>query len=283
MIYKYIDTHTHLHDKAFEDVGENNRENILEKMRTNNIAAITIGTDLLESEKAVILADKEENIWASVGLHPADNVFEEFNYELYKNMAEHKKVVAIGECGLDYFYIEKFFDRDKEKSEKINWNKDAEKDRQKNIFIEHIKLASEMDLPLMLHVRDSQGSDAAYEDAIQIIKNAKDKYKNIRGNVHFFASNINIAKQFVELGFTMSFTGVITFSKDYDDVVKFLPLEFIHAETDSPYVAPMPMRGSVNNSNNIIYVVQKLAELKEKSVEEMQEILLNNAKRLYGI
>ncbi len=277
MNYKYIDTHSHLHSNSFDM----EREGILTRMREASIATIVIGTDILESEKAVILADTEENVWASVGLHPADNVHEEFNYEMYKNMAEHKKVVAIGECGLDYFYIENFFTRDKEKNEKINWDKDAEKERQKNIFIQHIDLASEMDLPLMLHVRDVEGSVSAYEDAIKIIENAKQKYENLRGNVHFFASTIDIAKQFVDLGFTVSFTGVITFSKDYDEVIKSLPIEYLHAETDSPYVSPSPVRGTVNNPNNVVYVVKKLAELRGESEEKMGEILMENAKRLY--
>jgi TatD DNase family protein len=257
------------------------REGILTSMREKSVATIVIGTDILESEKAVILADTEGNVWASVGLHPADNIYEEFNYELYKNLAEHKKVVAIGECGLDYFYIEKFFEADKEKSEKINWNKDAEQDRQQNIFIEHIRLASEMDLPLMLHIRDVEGSLSAYEDAIQIIKNAKEKYQNIRGNVHFFASTTDIAKQFVDLGFTVSFTGVITFAHDYDEVIKSLPIESLHAETDSPYVTPNPVRGTVNNPNNVIYVVNKLAELRGENEDKMAEMLMENAKRLY--
>lgn len=277
MNYKYIDTHSHLHSNSFDM----DRESILTSMREASIATIVIGTDILESEKAVILADTEENVWASVGLHPADNVHEEFNYEMYKNMAEHKKVVAIGECGLDYFYIENFFEADKEKNEKINWNKDAEEDRQQNIFVQHIDLASEMDLPLMLHIRDIDGSTAAYEDAIQIIKNAKQKYENVRGNVHFFASTADIAKQFVELGFTVSFTGVITFTHDYDEVIKSLPIESLHAETDSPYVTPNPVRGTVNNPNNVVYVVKKLAELRGESEDKIAEILIENAKRLY--
>lgn len=277
MDYKYIDTHSHLHSNSFDI----DRESILARMRENSIATIVIGTDILESEKAVILADTEENVWASVGLHPADNVHEEFNYEMYKNMAEHKKVVAIGECGLDYFYIENFFDRDKQKNEKINWNKDAEQDRQQNIFIQHIDLAAEMDLPLMLHIRDVDGATSAYDDAIQIIKKAKEKYQNIRGNVHFFASTTDIAKQFVELGFTVSFTGVITFTHDYEKTIKSLPIESLHAETDSPYVTPNPVRGTVNNPNNVVYVVRKLAELRGETEENMAKILIENAKRLY--
>ena len=277
MNYKYIDTHSHLHSNSFDM----DREGILTRMREASIATIVIGTDILESEKAVILADTEDNVWASVGLHPADNVYEEFNYELYKNLAEHKKVVAIGECGLDYFYIENFFTRDKEKSEKINWNKDAEQDRQQNIFSQHIDLASEMDLPLMLHIRDVEGSLAAYEDAIQIIKSAKEKYQNIRGNVHFFASTAEIAKQFVELGFTVSFTGVITFTHDYDEMIKSLPVKCLHAETDSPYVTPNPVRGTVNNPNNVVYVVKKLAELRGETEENMAKILMENAERMY--
>ena len=138
-----------------------------------------------------------------------------------------------------------------------------------------------MDLPLMLHIRDVEGSLAAYEDAIQIIKNAKTKYENVRGNVHFFASTTEVAKQFVDLGFTVSFTGVITFSKDYDEAIKSLPIEYLHAETDSPYVSPNPVRGTVNNPNNVVYVVKKLAELRGESEEKMGEILMENAKRLY--
>jgi TatD DNase family protein len=234
------------------------------------------------SKHAVSLAEKHENIYATIGLHPADTVTEEFDREVFTSLLlENRKIVAIGECGLDYHYIENFFEKDK-KEKKLDWNKDAEADRQKRIFEEQVDFACEHNLPLMLHGRPGKGSMDAYEDMLHILENAKKKYgTKLRGNAHFFVGNIDIAKRFVDIGFTMSFSGVITFTHDYDDVVRYLPITMIQAETDSPYATPAPFRGERNTPMYVQEVVAKIAVLRREPFEEVRVQLLENAKRIF--
>ncbi len=279
MNYALFDAHAHLHDAKYD----NDREEVLSAMKSYGVGAITVGTDKKESKKAVDLAEKYEHIFASIGHHPADNVTEEFEVEFYRNLAKSKRVVAVGECGLDYHYIETFFDRDK--TEKgLSWNKDAEADRQKRIFEEQIHLAVELNLPLMLHGRPSKGTMDAYEDMLFMLEGAKKKYgTKLRGNAHFFVGNIDVAKRFIDIGFTMSFSGVITFTKDYDDVVRFLPPTMIIAETDSPYATPAPFRGERNDSLKVQEVVARMAVLRNEDMETMRIQVLDNVKRMFGV
>lgn len=279
MNYALFDAHAHLHDAKYD----NDRDEVISSMKSYGVGAITVGTDEKESKKAVELAEKHEHIFASVGLHPADNVTEEFDADYYRVLAKSDKVVAIGECGLDYHYIETFFERDK--TEKgLSWNKDAEADRQKAIFEEQVHLAVELNLPLMLHGRPSKGSMDAYEDMLHMLENAKKKYgTKLRGNAHFFVGSIDIAKRFIDIGFTMSFSGVITFTKDYDDVVRFLPPTMIIAETDSPYATPAPFRGGRNDSLKVQEIVAKMAVLRNEDMESMRIQTLENVKRMFEI
>lgn len=279
MQYALFDAHAHLHDKKYD----NDREEIISSMKSYGVGAITVGTDKEESTKAVALAEKHEHIFASIGHHPADNVTEEFDAQFYRDLAENEKVVAIGECGLDYYYIETFFDRDK--TEKLlSWNKDGEADRQKRIFEEQIELAVELNLPLMLHGRPSKGTMDAYEDMLHMLESAKKKHgTKLRGNAHFFVGSIDIAKRFIDIGFTVSFSGVITFTKDYDDVVRFLPSTMIIAETDSPYATPAPFRGERNDSLKVQEIVAKMAVLRNEGMESMRVQVLENVKRMFEI
>ncbi len=278
-MYNFFDVHSHLHDKAFAE----DRENVIAEMKQKGFGTITVGTGLEESREAILLADTYDNVFATVGLHPADNVFEEYDREAYENLAQHEKVVAIGECGLDYHYVEAFLKRDQ--AEKgVTWNKDAEVDRQQQIFEAQIELAVKVNKPLMLHGRPSKGTMDAYEDMLYMLENAKKKYGNkLRGNAHFFVGNIEIAKRFIDIGFTMSFSGVITFTHDYDDVVRYVPLNMIHAETDSPYATPAPFRGKRNSPLMVQEIAAKIAVLREEPFEEVRMQLLENAKRVFGI
>lgn len=279
MHYALFDIHAHLHDAAYAE----DRESILKEMKDYGVGAITVGTDQVESKKALSLAQSHEHIFAAVGLHPADNVTEEFDHNFYKNLASDQKVIAIGECGLDYHYIKTFFERDV-KSGKVSWNKDAEADRQQRIFEQQVELAVEVNKPLMLHGRPTKGTMDAYEDMLYILENAKKKHgTKLRGNAHFFVGNIDIAERFVQLGFTMSFSGVITFTKDYDDVVRYLPLTMIQAETDSPYATPAPFRGKRNSPMYVQEVVARIAVLRNEPLEEVRMQLLENAKRIFNI
>lgn len=279
MNYALFDIHSHLHDKAYDE----DREKILTEMKDYGLGSITVGTDQVESKKALSLAMSNEHIFAAVGLHPADNVLEEFNKDFFQNLANDKKVLAIGECGLDYHYIETFFEKDKE-TKNATWGKDEEKERQKKIFQAQIELAVEVNKPLMLHGRPTKGTMDAYEDMLLILENAKKTHgTKLRGNAHFFVGTIDIAERFVQLGFTMSFSGVITFAKDYDDVVRYVPLTMIQAETDSPYATPAPFRGNRNNPMYVQEVIARIAVIRSQPFEEVRAQLLENARRIFGI
>jgi TatD DNase family protein len=279
MHYALFDIHAHLHDKAYDE----DRESVLKEMKDYGLWAITVGTDKVESKKALELAKNNVHIFAATGLHPADNVTEQFDYAFYKALASEEKVVAIGECGLDYHYVETFFERDV-KEGKVIWSKAEEKERQKKIFTSQVELAVEVNKPLMLHGRPSKGSMDAYEDMLAILESAKKKHGTaLRGNAHFFVGNIDIAERFVQIGFTMSFSGVITFAKDYDDVVRYLPITMIQAETDSPYATPAPYRGKRNSPMYVQEVVARIAVLRNEPLEEVRVQLLENVKRIFAI
>lgn len=208
---------------------------------------------------------------------------EVFDKAFYKELAESEKVVAIGECGLDYHYVETFFERDA-KEGKVTWSKGEEKERQKKVFEAQVELAVEVNKPLMLHGRPSKKTMDAYEDMLHILEASKKVHgTKLRGNAHFFVGDINIAERFVQLGFTMSFSGVITFAKDYDDVVRYLPLTMIQAETDSPYATPAPFRGKRNSPMYVQEVVARIAVLRSQPLEEVRIQLLENARRIFGI
>jgi TatD DNase family protein len=281
MTYAFFDVHSHVHDKAFDE----DRDELLTDMKQHGFGTITVGTGLKESHEAVALADAHTHIYATVGLHPADNITETYNREAFERLAQHRKVVAIGECGLDYFYIETFFEKmtSSEKEEKgIMWNRDEEVIRQKQIFQEQITLAVNVCKPLMLHGRPRKGTMDAYEDMLDMLEEAKEKHgENLRGNAHFFVGDIDIAKRFIDIGFTVSFSGVITFTHDYDDVVRFVPLDMLHAETDSPYATPAPFRGKRNSPLLVQEVAARIAVLREEPFEEVRLQLLDNAKRVF--
>lgn len=260
---KYIDIHSHLNLEQFDL----DREEVIQKLKDENIWTITVGTDYQSSVLAVELAEKNENLFASVGLHPSDVLVEEFSYDAMLSLASNKKVVAIGECGLDYF-------REKDEDFKI---------KQKEILNLHIKLALETNKPLMIHARASKGTMDAYIDVLDILEICKKEKQRLHANFHFFAGDINIAKRAVGLGFTLSFDGPITFANDYDQVIKEISLESIMAETDSPFAAPAPFRGRRCEPQMVREVVKKIASLKGLSEEETNNIINNNVKRVFDI
>lgn len=268
---KYIDAHCHL---DFPDYG-NEISEVLARMKEGGIGAITIGTDVESSKRAVQIATENENIWACIGVHPekpqGENLkktqglslgFQEYEFE---KLVSYPKVVAIGECGLDWFRI-------------LPENMEAERERQTNLFKQQIEFALKHDKPLMLHCRDS------YDDVLDILEEYKKQYgEKLRGNAHFFAGNIEQAKRFLNLGFTMSFTGVITFTNSYDEVINSIGVESILSETDAPFVAPVPHRGKRNEPSFVTEVVKKMAEIKGLEEENLKEQLLINAQRLFSI
>ncbi len=275
MNLKHIDAHCHL---QFPDY-TSDREELLTKMREEEVAAIVVGADEKSSREAVELAEKNEHLFATVGIHPsyAGDTNVGLPMSNIRELTKNLKVVAIGECGLDYFAH--FVALAKECRE-IN---DELKNKQKELFKKHIELAALVDKPLMIHVRPSKNSNDAYQDIIEILKEAKKEYPNLRGDIHFFAGGLAEAEEFFKLDFTISFTAVITFSRDYDEVIKNVSLQNILAETDAPYVAPASRRGQRNDPFAVIDVVAKIAEIRGEEVEMVRKVLLENTKRLFKL
>lgn len=259
-----FDSHSHLHFHQFD----NDREEIIKKLRDFNIKTINVGTDFKESEKAVNLAKQYPDLlWASVGLHPADNLKESFNINKYRELAKDKKIVAIGECGLDYF---------RSPSE-------TEIARQKEIFIKQIELAQELEKPLILHCRPSMGTQDAYEDALEILVKYRSSNVKCSGVSHFFSGSKETAKKFLDLGFYISFAGPITFASEYREVVEFVPMDRILIETDAPFAASAPHRGKRNEPAYVEFVARQIAEWKELSFDKVAVQTHNNAKDLFKI
>ena len=265
MPFSYIDIHSHPNLSPLKD----DQAAVLARMREKGVATITVGVDYETSAESIKLAEENNDIWATVGMHPTDNTAEVFDSEKYLKLAEHPKVVAIGECGLDYFRLPK----PEEEIKNI-------KDKQKALFVSHIEIAQKINKPLMIHARPSKGSMDAYEDTLEIFKNLETAP---RANFHFFVGNVEIAKQILALGGTMSFDGPITFSKDYDEVIAFIPLESIMAETDAPFAAPAPYRGKTCEPWMVEEIVKKIAEIKGLDVEMVKKQLLANAENYFKL
>lgn len=270
MQYQFFDIHAHVHGAEYDA----SRGELIAQCAKEGIGIITVGTDYEESKAAVACALQYENVWATVGIHPVDKI-ESFDHERLKVIAQNKKVVAIGECGLDYYW-----------PAHDGWKtgEEFEKARQKELFEKQIELAIELDLPLMIHGRPTKKSMDAYEDILSVIKKYREIHgEKVRGNVHFFAGTLPVAERFWALGFTTSFTGVITFTHDYDEVIKAAPVTMIMAETDSPYATPVPHRGTPNTPLFVPLIYQKIAELKNILIEEVQSQLEENRKRVFGV
>src|SRR3989338_2306719 len=272
---KFFDAHTHTHFAAFE----NDWREVIERALKNNVWLINVGTQKDTSARAVEVANLYgEGVYAAVGLHPVHTEKsyhdkkelgaspeatgftsrgEEFDYEYYKKLALDPKVVAIGECGLDYYRLA-----------------EETKERQKNAFLQQIKLAKEVGKPLMIHCRN------AFNDLIDILTTNHQSLINSPGVLHFFTGAPDDAKKLLDLGFSFTFGGVITFARDYDEAIKIIPLDRILTETDAPYVAPVPYRGKRNEPAYVVEVVKKLAEIKNVSVEEMKNQIWENTKTI---
>lgn len=265
MTPRYIDAHCHLQFEQYDA----DRDVLIEQMRERGIAAIVVGCGIDSSRKAVKLAELHEHLYASVGLHPNHAADESFDTAVYRELALSPKVVAIGECGLDYF-------RPADANDEV-------KERQKEMFKKQIDLAAERGLPLILHPRPSKGTQDAYHDIIAILQEAKKAYPNLRGDSHFFVGGEAEAAALIALDFTVSFTAVITFARDYDAVIRSVPLTSILAETDAPYVAPASRRGQRNDPLAVTEVAAKLAEIRGEDPEAVREALLESTRRLFAL
>jgi TatD DNase family protein len=261
MIPKYFDAHTHLNIQFNEDWKE-----VGQRALDSGVAFVNVGADVERSKLAVQQAKHfRENGWATVGIHPTENGED---FAVIEKLAEDEHVVAIGECGLEYFRIE---------DEKT-------KEEQKILFKKHIELALKLNKPLMIHCRE------AYEETYEILKEYRDKVgEKLKFNMHFFAGDWAIAQKFLELGGYLSFTGVITFTDQYDEVIKKMPLDRLMAETDAPFVAPVPYRGKRNEPAYVSLVADRIAclrsqaELRLEPHEEVLEALVQNALKFFNL
>lgn len=274
---KYFDIHTHLNFSAFDS----DRDEVIARALDAGVGMINVGTQKDTSKKAIEIAEKyEKGVYAIVGIHPIhtsqsfhdkeeiggegfNSRAEDFNLEYYEELARNEKVVAIGETGLDYYHL----DEDSEK-------------KQVEIFEHHIELANKLEKPLMLHIRGSKdGSRNAYKDTLDILK-SKSK---TRGNAHFFAGTMDEANEFLDLGFSISFTAVITRTSDYDELVKFVPLDMIMSETDAPYVPPANHKGKRNEPLYVREVAERIAEIRKEDKDKVLRALVNNAIERFNI
>ncbi len=261
----YFDIHSHLNLPQFDS----DREDVVARMRNVGVWTTTVGVDYKSSKEAVALAEKYDEFFAVIGQHPSDNHKEIFDLTVYEKLVAHPKVVAVGECGLEYFRVK---------------NSIAEvKKNQTELFEKQIALALAHDKPLMLHCRPSEKSMDAYEDTLEVLVSyAKTHGNKLRGNVHFFVGNTTIAKQFLNLGFTLSFTGVITFARDYDEVVKYVPLDSIMSETDAPFVSPITHRGKRNEPTYVPEVVEYIAQIRGENKELVKKQMVDNALKFFN-
>ena len=251
----YIDSHCHIN---FPELNEK-IDQVLCNMKDNNIShALCVSVTLDKIDEILGLAKKYSNIYASVGVHPDYENIQEPDIETLYSYSKEKKVVAIGETGLDYFRLKG----------DLTWQRDR--------FRTHIRAAIKSKLPLIIHTRNAQ------EDTIKIMK--EEGANSATGVMHCFTESYEMAKQAIDLGFFISFSGIITFknAESLRETVKKVPIENILIETDSPYLAPVPNRGKLNEPSNVRYVAEKIAELKGISIEEVAEITTNNFFKLFN-
>ncbi|MEK7086722.1 MAG: TatD family hydrolase [Patescibacteria group bacterium] len=287
---RFFDAHTHVQFAVFDS----DYKEVIGRALDSGAGLINVGTQKNTSRRAVQIANEyRSGVYATVGLHPthtaksfhdkqelgggeAARAFtgrgEEFDYDSYKNLAADPKVLAVGECGLDYYRI-----MPSSRVQVEGNNESGIKERQKDIFIKQIDLANEIKKPLMIHCRE------AFRDLIKILQTASHKLQSNPGIIHFFSGTKEDARELLNLGFSFTFGGVITFARDYDEIIQFIPLDRILSETDAPYVSPAPYRGKRNEPAYVVEVVKKLAAIKKIGFEEIREQILKNAENCFNL
>ncbi len=277
MELKFFDAHTHANLAAFKS----DYKDVISRALEKGVGLVNVGTQKDTSLRAMEIAREfpNEPVFAVIGLYPThahENDFhdvqelaasagapEKFDYEYYKKLALDSKVVGIGECGLDYFRLE--------------GGVESKKSKQKKVFLEQVRLAYDVKKPLMIHCRN------AFPELIETL-NAQHKMLNTSpGIIHSFHGTKDDARELLKLGFYFTFGGVITFTQDYDEVIKFIPVGRLLSETDAPYVAPVPYRGKRNEPAYVIEVAKKLAELKGASIEEIGNQILKNTSECFNL
>ena len=248
-----FDTHAHMNDPAYDE----DREEVLLGLKDKGVELMmNVGCCLDSSKDCIAMAEKYPFVYASVGSHPdsADEVDEEV-IEAYRHMAGHPKVLAIGEIGLDYYY------------------ETVPRQVQQKAFRMQMQLAKELDMPVIVHERN------AHDDGMRIVK----EFKGVTGVFHCYSGSAEMARQLVDMGWYIGFTGVLTFknARKAVETAASIPLERIVLETDCPFMAPEPFRGKHNDPGYLYRMAQRLAEIRELPVEQIWQVTTDNAKRLY--
>lgn len=257
MASKFIDSHAHLDDERFDE----DRDEVIAFLYENDVQIVlNPGSDLNSSKKALALAEKYPFIYAAVGFHPHDSKYmKEEHLDIFKEMAGKKKVIAIGEIGLDYYYD------------------NSDRDVQRKWFREQIRLARELDLPYIVHNRDS------HEDVLRIMK--EEHYEGARGILHCYSGSAELSREFIKLGFYISLGGPVTFKNARVPklVAKEVPFDKLLIETDSPYLTPEPYRGKRNEPKYVKYVAEEIAKIRNVSLDEVAEKTGENFNRLFNL
>lgn len=290
MELKFIDTHCHVHFQAYTE----DMDAVVQRSLDAGVGMITVGTQSTTSKNGITLAEKYDGVWCTIGLHPnhlhAQEFFddnelapgqkleegdgpahiktraERFDWEYYRELAKHPKVVAVGEFGLDYYRVPPGVDIEKLKQD------------QKEQAREQLRFATEVNKPVVIHCRDAH-ADQAELLREEIARGGLSR----RGVIHCFTGTAEEAAVYRDLGFYVSFTGIVTFGKNVMEAARAVPLEQILIETDAPYLTPAPNRGKRNEPVNVEYIAQKIAELKGVSVEEVARVTTANARQLFGL
>lgn len=283
-----IDTHCHLNFAAFKD----DADEVIHRALDNNTWMILVGSEYKTSNRALSYANKyQRGVYTAVGLHPihledmrvenddengeGEYNFvaraEEFNYDNYEKLAKFEKVVAIGEIGLDYYHLSPSGDLP------------AMKRKQQEVFIHQLLLARNLDLPVIIHCRQ------AHDDLLAILEDFKKNYSSLVpsdkpwGVVHCFSGDEDLAWKYFKLGLLISFTGLITFSKQWDDLIRKIPLDRLMVETDAPYMTPEPFRGQRNEPLLVQHVAQRIADIRQITLEKVAQITTKTARSLFMI
>lgn len=251
----YFDTHAHYDDGAFDA----DRDSLLASLPEAGVTlVIDPGCDVPSSEKAIALAGQYPHVYAAVGIHPEElGRMQAGNLEKIEVLCENDKCVAVGEIGLDYY-----------------WD-DTHKEEQKALFIEQLELARRHELPVIIHDREAHG------DCLDIVR----RYPQVRGVFHCYSGSKEMAEELLRRGWYLGFDGPITYknARKAIEVLEICPLDRLLIETDSPYLSPVPRRGKRNDSRNLQYIAEKIAELKGLGCEEVAKISMENGRRLFNI
>ncbi len=251
----YFDTHAHYDSGAFNA----DREAVLSALPEAGVSlVVNPGCEVSSSETAIALAGRFAHVYAAVGIHPEDmGDMAEGDLDRIAQLARHEKCVAIGEIGLDYY-----------------WDA-SHKEEQKALFVRQLDMALALDLPVIVHDREAHG------DCLDIVR----RYESLRGVFHCYSGSVEMAEELLRRGWYLGFDGPITYknARKALEVLEICPLDRILIETDSPYLTPVPNRGKRNDSRNLVYITEKIAEVKGLTVDEIAAATMENGKRLFGI